>query len=369
MPSSFRFQNKETIRPHQLKDDVALDEYDIQNGTTLHSVLRLRAGMFHSTSGKADFDYLLYTNTTVIMKNIIRFNLHDGTGAHSVLTDLYYGIENIDIDMLSFDLKKDIFLRMNNQEESSDDNSHLISRIFIAGYYIDLTSTTPFWCKFRAYLTGVTTLISFTYTCLASIDQVFVTSRNATLRRFSNIKFTRRIMLIFVMIWCLYCIPHVFFYDISPTTQTCTIINTSYGIYAPVYVLSLTCTIPIGIMTICGYLTYRNIRLTRVLVNQLADYQLVRMTLIQIVLIVITIGPYGVNNVYNLLTSSIGKDSDRLLKESFASSMFSLIVYANYVGNFYMFLISSRRFRRQVKNRLLFWLRQSRIHPVMITRI
>ncbi|CAF1373228.1 unnamed protein product [Adineta ricciae] len=245
----------------------------------------------------------------------------------------------------------------------------LISRIFIAGYYIDLTRTTPFWCKFRAYLTAVTTLMSFTYTCLASIDQVFVTSRSATLRRFSNIKFTRRIMLIFVIIWCLYCIPHVFFYDISPTTQTCTIINTSYGIYAPVYVLSLTCTIPIGIMIVCGYLTYRNIRLTRILVNQLADYQLVRMTLIQIVLIVFTIGPYGVNNVYNLLTSSIGKDSNRLLKESFASSMFSLIVYANYVGNFYMFLLSSRRFRRQVKNRLLFWLRQGQIHPVMTTRI
>ena len=79
--------------------------------------MRLRGGMFDSTSGKVDFDYLLYTNKTVV-KNIFRFDLNNAKGAHRVLADLYYEIENIGIHMPSSDLKNDIFPRMNNQEDS-----------------------------------------------------------------------------------------------------------------------------------------------------------------------------------------------------------------------------------------------------------
>ncbi|CAF4153866.1 unnamed protein product [Adineta steineri] len=225
----------------------------------------------------------------------------------------------------------------------------VISRIFIAGYQIDLTLTSTFWCKLRAYLINVLTLISFTYSCLASIDQFLVTSRNANVRRFSNIKWAHRMMFIVIIVWCLHGIPQILFYDISSITQTCRIINASYSIYASIYVLSLTCIIPIVVMIVFGYLTYRNIHLTRVIrAEQQADHQLVRMTLIQVILVVISITPYGINNVYGLITSTISKDLDRLTKESFISTILSLFTYVNYIGTCYMFLISSRRFRRQM---------------------
>ncbi|CAF3806547.1 unnamed protein product [Adineta steineri] len=241
----------------------------------------------------------------------------------------------------------------------------VISRIFIAGYQIDLTLTSTFWCKLRAYLINVLTLISFTYSCLASIDQFLVTSRNANVRRFSNIKWAHRMMFIVIIVWCLHGIPQILFYDISSITQTCRIINASYSIYASIYVLSLTCIIPIVVMIVFGYLTYRNIHLTRVIrAEQQADHQLVRMTLIQVILVVISITPYGMNNVYGLITSTISKDPDRLTKESFVSTILSLFTYVNYVGTCYMFLISSRRFRRQVKDRIFFWQRQNRINQI-----
>lgn len=60
-----KIQNKEGIPPDQqrllylhkaLDDDLSLNDYDIENYTTIHLVLRLRGGMYHETSGR-DGDY------------------------------------------------------------------------------------------------------------------------------------------------------------------------------------------------------------------------------------------------------------------------------------------------------------------------
>jgi hypothetical protein len=41
-------------------------------------------------------------------------------------------------------------------------------------------------------------------------------------------------------------------------------------------------------------LTYRNIHLTRTLTEQQADYQVTKMTIMQVVLVVISITPFGI---------------------------------------------------------------------------
>ncbi|CAF1331159.1 unnamed protein product [Adineta steineri] len=242
--------------------------------------------------------------------------------------------------------------------------TNLIFRIVSGGFGIDLTRTSLSWCKLRAYLVIALTLLSFTCSCLASIDQFLVTSRSAHLRRLSNIKWTHRIALIAIIVCCCFGIPQLVFYDISPITKTCVNSNAAYAIYVSIYVLSLTCVIPVVILVVFGYLTYRSIHLTRVLAEQQADHQLAKMTLIQVVLVVIAITPYGINNVYGLITSGISKDANRLAIESFASIIFILLTYTNYVGSCYMFLISSRRFRREIKARIFFWRRQNHIIPI-----
>jgi uncharacterized membrane protein len=90
-------------------------------------------------------------------------------------------------------------------------------------------------------------------------------------------------------------------------------------------------------MAVFGYLTYTNIHLTRVLAEQQADRQLVRMTLIQVLLVVICITPYGIYNGYSLITSGVSKSTNRLIIESFAITIISLIPYFYYAVCLFIF--------------------------------
>ena len=69
----------------------------------------------------------------------------------------------------------------------------------------------------------------------------------------------------------------------------------------------IVCIIPVLLLAVFGCLTYGNLRQTIVLAEQYADRQLARMTLIQIMMIIISMTPYGVNSLYRLITSGIKK--------------------------------------------------------------
>jgi len=84
-------------------------------------------------------------------------------------------------------------------------------------------------------------------------------------------------------------------------------------------------------MLVFGCLAYRNIRQTIVLAQQKADRQLMRMVLIQIVLVVVSMAPFGIYMVYDIITTRIKKDLDRQLKEYFALTILVLVTYFYYV--------------------------------------
>ena len=81
-------------------------------------------------------------------------------------------------------------------------------------------------------------------------------------------------------------------------------------------------------------------RRTIVLAQQHADYQLTIMTLIQVVLIIVSITPLGMYTAYNWITSEVVKDADRLIKEAFASTIIGLTSYFYYVVCCFLSLIN-----------------------------
>ena len=217
---------------------------------------------------------------------------------------------------------------------------NLVSRIVMSGDGIDLTSTSVSWCKIRNFCISTLSLISLSCSCLATIDQFFATSQNVSLRRLSNIKLAHRILIVMIVVWFCHGIPFLVFYNISSTTNTCASDNPSFAVYYPsVYFITLNCTIPVSIMVIFGYLAYRNIHSTRILAEQQADRQLVRMILIEALLIVISYLQYGVHGTYMLMTSDMVKSPNRVDIEGFVSSMTNLIYYLYFSVRMFSFIV------------------------------
>ncbi|CAF1415366.1 unnamed protein product [Adineta ricciae] len=239
---------------------------------------------------------------------------------------------------------------------------NISARILSVAYGIDLTSISRTGCKLRHYFLVTPTIVSMSCSCLAAIDQFLVTSKSNYLRNLISVRRAHRTVLVVVVLSCLHGIPILIYYDIR--SNICAIVDPIYYGYTIFYLLGLVCAIPCSILSIFGWLTYCNIKKTKALTRSRTDHQLVRMTLYQIILVVVSLIPYGVYMVYNMITSATAKDFNRQLKEYFSSTVISMVTYFYFAGSCYVFLMSSSRFRRNVRDRIFCSRQTNRINPV-----
>ncbi|CAF3209134.1 unnamed protein product [Rotaria sp. Silwood2] len=228
----------------------------------------------------------------------------------------------------------------------------LLSRILEIGYDFNLLNSSVAWCKIRQYFIASICIIPFYCQCLATIDQYFVTSKNVYLRQSSTIKQAYWNSMFLTIICLIHGIPFFMYYDISSTTKLCSSMNIVLTLYLPIFVLGIFLFIPTILTIIFGFLTYKNVCQSKGLTNQHADRQLVNMICMQIIIIILATIPYGIYNIYSLVTIKTIKDKDRLNKESLAFTIISLNTYIYTSGSFFVFMISSSRFRQMVKKRI-----------------
>ncbi|CAF0995867.1 unnamed protein product [Adineta steineri] len=211
------------------------------------------------------------------------------------------------------------------------------TRILSAGYQIDWSLTNRAWCKIRRCWIPTNNVISFSLLAMQSIDVFLCSSPSATLRQKSNIKYARLILIGIFIFGFLHSTPFLFFQDIVTSASgatSCITINAAYNQYQTYFLnLCLYVIIPIAVISIFGLLTYYNIHSLNKQQQQqrrtlsTLSRQMTRMSMYNIVIVILFVAPYGIIQLYALLTTSIAKTSSRIAQENVVSTFSSIYFY------------------------------------------
>ncbi|CAF4060046.1 unnamed protein product [Rotaria magnacalcarata] len=238
-----------------------------------------------------------------------------------------------------------------------------------------------FPCNIQMAFAQIVGLMSHIIMCFGAIDQFMSTSLNESRQRF-NLKSIQRLIIIVIVIYILYGIPFFIYYDAIPlsgTNATACLPKDSGGLFSK-YVVYIGLPIfggflPVTIMSTFGFLTFRNVRRMarkNIPISRLRlDQQLTAMILIKILNFFVTVVPFLVVYIVRYIVSS--HTNDTIIQKQFqlVNRVFTMLFYVNYADNFYIFVASSGRFRRQLKYVLInvhfkLWRAKrnmNRIHP------
>lgn len=223
----------------------------------------------------------------------------------------------------------------------------------------------PLYCKVRTYMTYMNVTASTWFIVGALADRFASSSSSARIRSFSQMKVTRRVIVL------MYAVVNLFFFEMLicfdgavlgsncyPKSDFCRLLTV--GIQLITYSL-----LPPVSMLILGWLTVRHVRQSQ---NQrhtknLIDRQLFRMLLIQVFCTALLTMPFSIQKVYLQITRSMPKTSEHVAIDTFFGSVIVFLTLANSSTPFYLFTLTSPMFRKELKLILCINRRLTQIHP------
>jgi len=170
--------------------------------------------------------------------------------------------------------------------------SGLLSRVIFNIADIDWSESSYSYCKIRNYLFQFCAVASPACLCLATVDQFLATCSRPEWQQRSNTKTAHRLSAIVILIWLLYGLTYLNYYNLVVSTSTgkstCIITNSIFSrYYNDFHVPVLMCVIPLLLTILFGLLAYSNIRQishrTVPLVRRRHEIQLTTMVLVQVV--------------------------------------------------------------------------------------
>lgn len=238
----------------------------------------------------------------------------------------------------------------------------LFSRL-LSGYHMDPTTWNTIICKFRFYITYMALYLSSFFLLYASIDRWASSSSNAGIRLFSKIEVARRVVLFTVMFAMLFYSEVFYCYstveNLFPLNCYCP--NYTCRIFNDLQFLLFYSLIPSILMLYFGYQTIQNVKRSHQQIhpsiNQIRsmkkkDQQMMMMLLIQVIFFFVCITPSAISKAYTSLTIHINKDSLQTTRDNFFFQTSVLILYIHCSSAFYIYTLSGRKFRRELKRLL-----------------
>ena len=241
--------------------------------------------------------------------------------------------------------------------------------------YDDQSMSALAYCKIRFYLTNVLGQIAKTMLILACVDRFMITNDRVSFRAFSTPRQAKFLIFFSVIFWFLIYI-HVPIM-ITVVNGVCGM----FGIYSTVFAVCniiFVGLIPPLILGIFGYLTYRNMRQIHVRVQPIVnntisvniamrrlDRDLLIVVISEVIVYVVTTTPYTLIILEMMISRFIipTKTIEYLQIEAFVFTIAFYLLFVNHAASFYIYLISSKSFRRDFKQLVINCYRKLRRQP------
>jgi hypothetical protein len=241
--------------------------------------------------------------------------------------------------------------------------SGLLTRVILGFTGIDPVDTSVAFCKARWMIRTISGAVSLTCICLAAIDRYFVSCHDVRRHRWITIKRARWAILISICFWSSIFSSYAVYYT-APKPLSCTIANPIFAYFASYFNLFHYSILPLSVLSIFCFLTWRNLG------QQPATYlrggvrlydQVTRMLIVQSFAIFLTSFPNMIWQIYTVSTMTTIKNQLRLAQENLINTICVLLGFSTHAITFYVYLIASSTFRKNVKEMLL---RTRRIIPL-----
>ncbi|CAF0977938.1 unnamed protein product [Adineta steineri] len=236
--------------------------------------------------------------------------------------------------------------------------SGLTSRM-LAGYAVDLTNTISWLCKLRAFVLFVSRTIAAWSLTLASIDRWFSSSANSEYRKKSSLKNSYRNMYIIILFSFLLYIQLFYCYEANLiiTPLKCYAKTVACRLASDLSYAIITIIIPIMGMILFGLLTILNVqksyrrvcivtvtKVTKNVQNQRkrwkkADYHLLLMLIVQIILYSIFTLPQAIQKIYSTSTQTQIKSALQTTIENLIFNLLLLLTYFSSGMPFYIYTL------------------------------
>lgn len=235
--------------------------------------------------------------------------------------------------------------------------------------HIDPQIQSIFYCKIRLYgshILGQYVRFSVVFACA---DRYFLTRTSARIRAWSSIQMARKLLIIMCIVWMIAGLHLPIFMDIR--NGVCWMFD-FYKFFYPIYQTILVGILPPVLMSVFGFLTIRSLRHRHVVNTHIRrkDHDLMRMLIAEIIINILTSISFSGNLLYSTATFFIiNKSALRIEIEGFVNFLSQFLIHLLSVAPFYLFISSSKSFRRELHDILIIWwykyiLRHVRVTPL-----
>jgi hypothetical protein len=228
----------------------------------------------------------------------------------------------------------------------------LLSSILDFGFSFHPHHHSSILCKFRNYLINIAGFLSQTYLLFACIDRYLITTRY---HRMSRIFIANRIIFSITCFWFIN-LSHMLIYSkLSLSKDFCFYSSSFYTIFISLHNLILSGLILPILMIIFGLLTLKNIQQIRrqIRIRKRRNHYLSLMLLTNVAVNVIFTLIYTSGLIYLSFFMS-NQDQFSLLKRRLISLIAIIFYYTPYAISFYVNVLTSQRFRCELKKSLHF---------------